>query len=81
MNLIEVLKKELNKKDTSNITITSIHGIETIINKNDEIKEENNFLYIIHENGEIEIILFTDNIFKMKITKTKVISEDDIYAV
>lgn len=79
MKLKEVLDAELKKEDTSEITFISVHGIETTVNKHDELRDENDLLYIIRENGEIEIILFTDDIFKIKIKKIHTISAEDIY--
>ena len=64
MKLNEVLDAELKKEDTSEITLISVHGIETTVSKHDTLRDENDLLYIIRENGEIEIILFTDDIFK-----------------
>lgn len=80
MKLKEVLDAELKKENTSEITFISVHGIETTVSKHDRLKEENDFLYIIRANGEIEIILFTDDIFKIKIKKIHTISAEDIYA-
>lgn len=80
MKLKELLDAELKKEDTREITFISVHGIETTVSKQDIFKEENDFLYIIRESGEIEIILFTDDIFKIKIKKIHAISAEDIYA-
>ena len=80
MKLKEVLDRELKKEDTSEITFISVHGIETTVSKHDKLREENDLLYIIRESGEIEIILFTDDIFKIKINKIHTISAEDIYA-
>lgn len=54
--------------------------LKQLLSKHDRLKEENDFLYIIHVNGEIEIILFTDDIFKIKIKKIHTISAEGIYA-
>ena len=80
MKLNEVLDAELKKEDTSEITLISVHGIETSVSKHDTLRDENDLLYIIRENGEIEIILFIDDIFKIKIKKIHTISAEDIYA-
>lgn len=54
--------------------------LKQLLSKHDGLKEENDFLYIIRVNGEIEIILFTDDIFKIKIKKIHTISAEGIYA-
>lgn len=54
--------------------------LKQLLSKHDRLKEENDFLYIIRVNGEIEIILFTDDIFKIKIKKIHTISAECIYA-
>ena len=79
MELKSLIEKELKKEDVSEITFISLHGIETKVNKTDRLEEENGFLYIIRENGEIEIIVFTDNIFKIIIKKIHSITVKDIY--
>lgn len=54
--------------------------LKQLLSKHDRLKEENDFLYIIRVNGEIEIILFNDDIFKIKIKKIHTISAEGIYA-
>lgn len=54
--------------------------LKQLLSKHDRLKEENDFLYIIRVNGEIEIILFTDDIFKIKIKKIHTISAEGMYA-
>ena len=54
--------------------------LKQLLSKHDRLKEENDFLYIIRVNGEIEIILFTDDIFKIKIKNIHTISAEGIYA-
>ena len=80
MKLKEVLDAELKKEDTSEITFISVRGIDTTVSKHDILRDQNDLLYIIRENGEIEIILFTDDIFKIQIKKIHTISAEDIYA-
>lgn len=56
---------EFKENTDKEITFISIHGIETTISKNDKLEEKHDMLHIIKENGELEIITFTDNIFKI----------------
>lgn len=65
MKDIETVITKFKENNDKEITFVTIHGIETTISKNDEIKVENNLLYILKENGETEIIAFTDHIFKI----------------
>ena len=56
---------EFKENTDKEITLISVHGIETIISKNDKLEEKQDMLHIIKENGELELITFTDNIFKI----------------
>lgn len=63
-NLATVLS-EFKKTNEKEIRFVSVHGIETTISKNDELIQKNDMLHISKENGETEIITFTDHIFKI----------------
>ena len=63
-NLATVLS-EFKENSEKEITFVSVHGTETTISKNDELIEKNDMLHILKENGETEIITFTDHIFKI----------------
>ena len=56
---------EFKENTDKEITLISVHGIETTISKNDKLEEKQDMLHIIKENGELELITFTDNIFKI----------------
>ena len=66
MNELTKVLTEFKEQTNKEITFISVHGIETTISKKDKLLEtDDNILRILKENGEIEIILFTDNIFKI----------------
>lgn len=69
MDLKDILKKQFENENVKEIIIISVHGIETIIKKDDELEEKNNFLYIMRKSGDIEIITFADSIFKIIVNK------------
>lgn len=60
-----LIEKEFKENNRCEITLISVHGIETKIRKNDKIEETEDLIKITRENGELEIITYADPIFKV----------------
>lgn len=65
VKLSTLIEKQFKENNRTEITLISVHGIETKIAKNDKVDETEDIISITRENGELEIITYADSIFKL----------------